>query len=185
MAHTNVDGSVRGVLSDWDLSTRLGTPSTAEELRDMTGTWPFLAVDLLVPNSPTHLYRHDLESFFYVLVWAALHFDLQKGINTSDTHVAPEFSLWMNDDMEKARFGKRRLFRNPQLFNRLFWCHSRPEFQELWDTWIEPFYSMFHAGFQAAEKEGMSESDNATLGGYVTFERFVEAVGRKPCKVGA
>ncbi|KAJ7919021.1 hypothetical protein B0H13DRAFT_268522 [Mycena leptocephala] len=29
----------------------------------------FIALDLLVPNPPVHLYRHDLESFLYVLVF--------------------------------------------------------------------------------------------------------------------
>ena len=33
--------------------------------------------DHLVPNPPPHLYRHDLESFFFMLVWAAIHYDLK------------------------------------------------------------------------------------------------------------
>lgn len=32
-----------------------------------TGTVPFMAVDVLFNNE--HTYRHDLESFFYVLLW--------------------------------------------------------------------------------------------------------------------
>lgn len=40
------------------------------EPRCRTGTGPFIAEDLLVfKNPPQHLYRHDLESFFWVLVW--------------------------------------------------------------------------------------------------------------------
>ena len=35
-----------------------------------TGTGPFMALDLLIYEQvPYHLYRHDLESFFYALVW--------------------------------------------------------------------------------------------------------------------
>ncbi|KAJ6454024.1 hypothetical protein C8R47DRAFT_920698, partial [Mycena vitilis] len=36
--------------------------------RRPTGAGPYLAADLLVSPLPKHLYRHDLESFFYVLV---------------------------------------------------------------------------------------------------------------------
>lgn len=33
-----------------------------------------MAIDLLVPDPPTHLYRHDLESLFYVIVWIVTSF---------------------------------------------------------------------------------------------------------------
>lgn len=42
----------------------------SRERRYRTGTVPFMALDLLVYKTPPqHLYRHDLESFFYILVW--------------------------------------------------------------------------------------------------------------------
>ncbi|KAH8082018.1 hypothetical protein BXZ70DRAFT_1080636 [Cristinia sonorae] len=38
--------------------------------RYRTGTGPFIALDILLySRAPFHLYRHDLESFFWVLVW--------------------------------------------------------------------------------------------------------------------
>ncbi|OCH84537.1 hypothetical protein OBBRIDRAFT_696665, partial [Obba rivulosa] len=78
--------SVIGVLCDWDLANKkdlLGPDFlTSEELRRReakyrTGTGPFMAIELLneprreagVDLTPNHQYRHDLESFFYVLVW--------------------------------------------------------------------------------------------------------------------
>ncbi|KDQ23742.1 hypothetical protein PLEOSDRAFT_1108228 [Pleurotus ostreatus PC15] len=66
-----------GVLNDWDLS------STVAQLRahtkHPTGTGPFMALDLLIgAEPPSHLYRHDLESLFYVFVWAAVNFTLDK-----------------------------------------------------------------------------------------------------------
>ncbi|KAH9920046.1 uncharacterized protein B0H18DRAFT_1122146 [Fomitopsis serialis] len=44
-----------------------------------TGTAPFMAMDLLhVGPPPFHLYRHDLESFFYVLVYVCAVWDPEK-----------------------------------------------------------------------------------------------------------
>ncbi|KAF8451443.1 hypothetical protein BGX38DRAFT_1045655, partial [Terfezia claveryi] len=35
---------------------------------ERTGTYPFIAIDIL-RGTATHRYRHDLESFLYVLLW--------------------------------------------------------------------------------------------------------------------
>ncbi|KAJ7846919.1 hypothetical protein B0H13DRAFT_2285691 [Mycena leptocephala] len=43
------------------------TPRSTSKQR--TGTKPYMSYDLLVPNPPVHVFRHDLESFLYVLVF--------------------------------------------------------------------------------------------------------------------
>jgi Fungal protein kinase len=54
-----------GTLIDLDLAKELGSgPSGA---RHRTGTMQFMAIEVLLGIS--HTYRHDLESFFYVLLW--------------------------------------------------------------------------------------------------------------------
>jgi len=61
---------VYGVLTDYDLSSwkkdleadRTGTS------RQWTGTPPYMAQELLKGTSTTHLYRHDVESLFYVML---------------------------------------------------------------------------------------------------------------------
>ncbi|KAL1678905.1 hypothetical protein EV122DRAFT_194619, partial [Schizophyllum commune] len=65
------DGS-RGVLNDWDLAVDLHAPTAgATPLLPP----PFMAVDMLeqdaLKGKVERLYRHDLESLFYVLTWAA------------------------------------------------------------------------------------------------------------------
>ncbi|KAF8447107.1 hypothetical protein BGX38DRAFT_1049093, partial [Terfezia claveryi] len=35
---------------------------------DRTGTYPFIAIQILL-GQERHRYRHDLESFLYVLIW--------------------------------------------------------------------------------------------------------------------
>ncbi|KZV64386.1 hypothetical protein PENSPDRAFT_563178, partial [Peniophora sp. CONT] len=56
-----------GVLIDWDLAPDV--QSTRNE-RERSGT-AFLAADLLSnpDGSIEHLYRHDLEALFWVLLW--------------------------------------------------------------------------------------------------------------------
>ncbi|KAG9249704.1 serine/threonine-protein kinase Sgk2 [Emericellopsis atlantica] len=58
-------GGFKGMLIDLDLAkVRDSGPSGA---RHQTGTMQFMAVEVL--RMVDHTYRHDLESFFYVLLW--------------------------------------------------------------------------------------------------------------------
>ncbi|KAG5633706.1 hypothetical protein DXG03_006763, partial [Asterophora parasitica] len=45
-----------------------------------------MAIDLLAAHTPEYLYRYDLESFFYILVWAALHYDFPCKTRASRVH---------------------------------------------------------------------------------------------------
>ena len=58
-------GGFAGMLIDLDLAKEVGKgPSGA---RHRTGTMEFMAIEVLLGYA--HTYRHDLESFFYVLLW--------------------------------------------------------------------------------------------------------------------
>lgn len=66
-----------GVLNDYDLSSlKINAGPMGNE---RTGTVPFMALDLLTPEGQrgevAHLYRHDLESFVWVLVWVCLRYE--------------------------------------------------------------------------------------------------------------
>ncbi|KAL1977647.1 hypothetical protein VTN31DRAFT_506 [Thermomyces dupontii] len=54
-----------GMLIDLDLAKELGTRRSGARCRN--GTMEFMAIDVLLNRD--HTYRHDLESFFYVLIW--------------------------------------------------------------------------------------------------------------------
>ncbi|KAL1738644.1 hypothetical protein HDZ31DRAFT_69779 [Schizophyllum fasciatum] len=66
------NGVVLGVVSDWDLAIDVSKPQTHTGF-EVTGTVPFMAIDLLseeaLSGQVKHLYRHDLEAMFYILVW--------------------------------------------------------------------------------------------------------------------
>lgn len=89
MVHRDGD-AVIGTLNDWDNTSEVeedGTVMSSKALQ-RTGTRPFMVLDLLVTNTPPHLYRHYLESFLYILVWAGLHYNLKDGLrDTKDHHL--------------------------------------------------------------------------------------------------
>ena len=65
---------VIGVLNDFDLSVVMGVEPLSTS-KQRTGTEPFMARDLLVlGTSPPHLYRFDLESLFYVMLWVTCQY---------------------------------------------------------------------------------------------------------------
>ena len=53
------------MLIDLDLAKELGSGRSGARCR--TGTMEFMAIEVLL--NVDHTYRHDLESFFYVLIW--------------------------------------------------------------------------------------------------------------------
>ncbi|CAH0023440.1 unnamed protein product [Clonostachys rhizophaga] len=55
----------RGMLIDLDLAEEVGKGLSGAQHR--TGTVEFMAIEVLLGIS--HTYRHDLEAFFYVLIW--------------------------------------------------------------------------------------------------------------------
>ncbi|RMZ89596.1 hypothetical protein DV736_g3180, partial [Chaetothyriales sp. CBS 134916] len=55
----------KGMLIDLDLAKELGSGRSGARCR--TGTMEFMAIEVL--QGISHTYRHDLESFFYVLIW--------------------------------------------------------------------------------------------------------------------
>lgn len=83
------NGKKIGVLSDFDLANdesvvpKQGDATVVNMFR--TGTQPFMALDLIDPKQAAtrHLPRHDLESFFYVLIWQTSRYDGGKLVKAS------------------------------------------------------------------------------------------------------
>ncbi|KAG2355781.1 hypothetical protein BDR07DRAFT_1364871 [Suillus spraguei] len=74
MVYKTSDGRYIGVLNDFDLSSTRDSSSGQER----TGTVPFMAIELLtkevIKGEVQHLYRHDAESFLWVLTWVCLRY---------------------------------------------------------------------------------------------------------------
>jgi hypothetical protein len=75
----------RGILNDYDLAHLEGNPRPSGTER--TGTMPFMALDLLTENAWDGMverrYRHDCESFAWVLLWICCRYDNGKEIRNA------------------------------------------------------------------------------------------------------
>ncbi|KAF8326247.1 hypothetical protein F5887DRAFT_1084756 [Amanita rubescens] len=72
-------GDGRGLLIDWDMCKDLGNMSQTQEHHDAAqrrGTWKYMAARLLIKkyDQSAHNREDDLESFYHVLNWMALHY---------------------------------------------------------------------------------------------------------------
>jgi hypothetical protein len=86
--YRRIDGKVYGILNDFDLSVVLGNePRSTSKQR--SGTEPYMAIDLLETDPPPpHVFRFDLESLFYVLVYVVGQYYQGKKIEN------PPFDNW-------------------------------------------------------------------------------------------
>jgi len=95
-----------GVLNDYDLSS--SADAEGPQGNERTGTIPFMALDLLSDKGQRgevqHLYRHDLESFMWVLVWVALRYKDGQLLPRKIRH----FDKWATVDAEQC--GKEKFF---------------------------------------------------------------------------
>lgn len=77
------DNNDRGILNDYDLAHLNGRPRPSGT--DRTGTIPFMALDLLTNDAwdgkVERLYRHDCESFAWVLLWICCRYENGKEIS--------------------------------------------------------------------------------------------------------
>jgi Fungal protein kinase len=208
MALRRVENEVEiydGILNDWDMASHLDATSQVPRsaAAHRTGTLPFMAIELLkegdlVQNTPRHMYRHDLESFFYILLWACLYYDLDNG-----QVVVPEddkCGAWRSDKTEQVRSFKSLLFHGDNDFAEKVIPYLRPEWKHVGATWLIPLYEYIRdarmsapvkrrliidlPGTPASSTSSQTEGDyeNPKLDGLITYERFLGAIGEKPYK---
>ncbi|KAK0457399.1 uncharacterized protein EV420DRAFT_1271713, partial [Desarmillaria tabescens] len=171
--------AVVGILNDWDNASEVeedGTVMSSKALQ-RTGTRPFTALDLLVTNTPSHLYCHDLESFLYILVWAGLHYNLKDRQRQIKDH--PAVMNWDAQDLERAHDAKNFFPTMWPYYQRII-TGFNDEFRPLIPGWIDPLRQMF--GRAVREKDdteakamvfGQQDAyDNATCNGQITFENM-------------
>jgi serine/threonine protein kinase len=107
------DGTLVGVLNDYDLSS-LATVQGPEG-NERTGTVPFMAIDLLTEQGQRgevkHLYRHDLESFMWVLVWVSFRYKDGRLLSRKSRRL----DLWATVPAEDC--GKEKVFFLSQLLD--------------------------------------------------------------------
>jgi len=169
-----------GILNDFDMAVER-LPEVKETqvnaAHHRTGTLPFMALELLDNHEtePVHLYRHDLESFFYILIWGATHYDFESQTRRSTPNLMKD---WLNP--KTAPDMKFRLLNGPYFQSAITPLKLKP-FDELWQKWVVPLRVVFGRAFHE-RTYGSSEAnfDNITINGQVTFEKFMAAIGETP-----
>ncbi|KAJ6507675.1 hypothetical protein C8R47DRAFT_1208720 [Mycena vitilis] len=164
-----IGGEVYGVLNDFDLAIILTAPQLSTSVQ-RTGSKPYMAMDLLVPEPPKHLYRHDLESFLYVLVFLTC------------TIVGSPLADWKNLGMSELADQKHKVL------SRTLFPLVKPGFERPFGFWIIDLRVMFGEGITAfnvytnrrarALLAGGSEPvfDSDTLDDSVTYAKFAAAL---------
>ncbi|KAK0476419.1 hypothetical protein IW261DRAFT_1367795 [Armillaria novae-zelandiae] len=190
------NGIICGVLNDFDLSSYRDRKSASALRR--TGTGPYYAYDLLEKDPPVHIYRHDVESIFNVLVLMCCRYEIQ-------TTSAPEgkdqlvhvpsvpFESWYDMSYRQLWNEKRAFFTNESQ-DRDTLLPVSVSFSEF-KTWLTDLYDLISDGFCSriffvrsvnsrkndliARFLGVRKSeaappqfDDATLGGFVDYEPF-------------
>ncbi|KJZ68312.1 hypothetical protein HIM_12297 [Hirsutella minnesotensis 3608] len=92
-----------GMLIDLDLAKELGSGRSGARCR--TGTMEFMAIEVLLGIS--HTYRHDLESFFYVLIWQCVRRG-REFLNKPVDHTNSKLRSWYTgtyDDIANVKLG--------------------------------------------------------------------------------
>ncbi|KAG6847845.1 hypothetical protein H0H93_005563 [Arthromyces matolae] len=171
------DGNVLGVLNDWDMASRVDEngESQLSNATHRTGTIPFMARDLLVDGTPPpHLYRHDLESFFFILVWAAVYYDFPHGKRKG---YVVELEAWDSPSLLSSQDAKKLFILDYAKRSHIL-KHVTPA-NHLLLPWIDALWFCFNAA-QRDFKCPDNEWDDSTLGGNITFENFMNTIGRAP-----
>ncbi|TFY54848.1 hypothetical protein EVJ58_g8616 [Rhodofomes roseus] len=92
--------------------------------RYRTGTGPFMALDLLRDGPPPfHLYRHDLESLFYLLAYACAVYDPE---NNKFGHLV----AWEHETLSAILTSKRIFLQSGEQYDKLF-ENAHPSFKPL------------------------------------------------------
>ena len=174
-----VDASVptQGVLIDLDFAVRVaqhGNPIDGETF-PRAGTLIFRAFDLLTPDNPLKAYyRHDLESFFYTLLWIQMHYvDGKKHVHPDANSFDFNFDVtWGSTRGQKVGF-------------LLGSCHMdgyQLPLTSLRDEWLTPMHRMFGEALRARRnftREGKGAAlDQETFGGRITYEAFENVIRR-------
>ncbi|KAF8323589.1 uncharacterized protein EI90DRAFT_2372682 [Cantharellus anzutake] len=132
-----------------------------------TFSTPFLALDLLesCDKPQPHLYRHDLESFFWTFLWLTLSFANVECNGRSA-------SSWQIGS-KKMIYNSKRSFLldngHDDFFSEL--TKAKPSNDRLVNS-LRRLSSMFEAGHKAL----VSGADRGTAGNYITYENFMIAL---------
>ncbi|TFY76327.1 hypothetical protein EWM64_g7685 [Hericium alpestre] len=141
-----------------------------------------------------HLYRHDLESFIYVLVWCAMHLRLDG----TEQSRHPLLNSWTEGTWDNIYQAKYNLFSNFKTLDPIF-RNIQPAFQPILPEWIVPlcellkdiqqqqsnhddniYGKIWKRKAKTAAQQANEDAWNETREGLMTFENFMTMIGEDP-----
>ena len=192
-ARGEMERRVYGVLADYDLSSFTATMNSdyTKTSQQRTGTPPYMAHELLRGTSPLHLYRHDLESFFYIMLLTAV----RHIIGTPEGEDKPRVILRRSWDIPREEWFNEPRYNVLGSLKGSFLSESQPitlspDFEDFL-PWLEDLQQCFSSGFslaavshnmrmnpilKAAVNSNVAEFDDETLGGCVTYAAIMARV---------
>ncbi|KAH9911201.1 hypothetical protein B0H21DRAFT_479636 [Amylocystis lapponica] len=141
---TTIDPQGHGVPTmkqDGTPQTIKGPGQTIPEERPLrprypTGTGPFIALDKLSEDKPPlHRYRHELESFFFLLSYVCAVFDPER-------HQFGPFSAWERGSLHDIAAAKSFFYMSDDSFKSSF-DRSHEDFGSLVGEWVTPLWRLF------------------------------------------
>ncbi|KAK7468948.1 hypothetical protein VKT23_003447 [Stygiomarasmius scandens] len=107
MFRREADGTIRGVLNDFDHASELPPPPGPWSLK-CTGATPYMSCDALDQDwEKGHHYRHDLEALFYVILIVSTHYEERDSkIQRLEPETRLPYHSWYADGAEAVRLEK-------------------------------------------------------------------------------
>jgi len=176
-----------GIVADWDLASLIDDQGEiiVSHTQHRTGTIPFMSTELLTSAPPPHKYWHDLESFLYILLWAAVHFDLK-----THQHLPPHptFVRWNHEDLDVACDAKVNFLMKANSSG--YYAMIRPELKDLIE-WIDEVRMLINGAYSAVESGTTRKWDDSKkifvssrpvelFEQRITFGSFMSAISRVP-----
>ena len=197
LEEANADGEVEvkvhGVLTDYDLSswTRDLKSDYTKTSQQRTGTPPYMAQELLKGTSPLHLYRHDIESLFNImLLMGARH-----TIGTPKGEKKPRVIMRGSRALPYEKWFNERCYLTLGSLKGAFLVDMQaielsPVFEDF-RPWLEDLQSCFSDGFKqkpfvpykrvlpawrTPAKSTAAQFDDETLGGHITYATIITPI---------
>jgi len=185
---------VYGVLTDYDLSSwkkDLQTNYTRTS-QQRTGTPPYMALELLRGTNATHLYRHDVESLFYIMLMMGGRHTISCTGGGTDKEAGQRVVMRVGDRPYKDWFNAQGYAVLGSLKGAFF--SEMPDIElsqpfEDFRPWLRALRAKFSGGFalktfhtmqkeMQVEQAGSSVGtvipfDDETLGGYIDYSSII------------
>ena len=179
---------VYGVLTDYDLSSWTETLNHGytRTSQQRTGTPPFMAHELLKGTSSLHLYRHDVESLFYVMLLMSARHTIPMGAEEPRVVMRRSRGLPYRDWFNEQRYYTLGSLKGT-LLSDMKELELSPVFEDF-RPWLVDLQYRFSVGFKLKPTPvnprlpvwltipAGVEFDDETLGGHVNYVTIMAPV---------